>query len=230
MVRTIAIDGPAGAGKSTIARILAKRLGYKYIDSGAIYRAITLLAIEQNVDVEDEIALSKIANNVNIEFLPPDHNGINRVILNKVDVTDKLRGGIIDKNVSRIACLKGVRDALLNIQRKLAEDNNIVMDGRDIGSRILPDADLKLYITASIEERAQRRFDELKEKNIDIDYADIKSDIYKRDKLDRERPISPLIKTEDAFLVDTTNMSINEVLSKIIEIKEKVERNENVSL
>lgn len=230
MVGTIAIDGPAGAGKSTIARILAKKLGYKYIDSGAIYRAITLLAIEQGIEAEDEIGLSRIANNINIEFLPPDQNGINRVILNKVDVTDKLRGGIIDKNVSRIARVKGVRDALLIIQRRLAEDNNIVMDGRDIGSRVLPDAELKLYITASIEERAQRRFTELKEKDVDVDYEDIKSEIYKRDKLDKERKISPLVKAEDAFLLDTTDMSINEVLAKIIEIKKKVERDEDVSL
>ncbi|QTL99971.1 (d)CMP kinase [Iocasia frigidifontis] len=227
---TIAIDGPAGAGKSTIARILAKKLGYKYIDSGAIYRAITLLAIEQGVEAEDEIGLNRIANNIKIEFSPPDQNGINRVILNKVDVTDKLRGGIIDKNVSRIARVKGVRDALLIIQRRLAEDNNIVMDGRDIGSRVLPDAELKLYITASIEERAQRRFTELKEKDIDVDYEDIKSEIYKRDKLDKERKISPLVKAEDAFLLDTTDMSINEVLAKIIEIKKKVERDEDVSL
>lgn len=230
MVGTIAIDGPAGAGKSTIARILAKKLGYKYIDSGAIYRAITLLAIEQGVEAEDEIGLNRIANNIKIEFSPPDQNGINRVILNKVDVTDKLRGGIIDKNVSRIARVKGVRDALLIIQRRLAEDNNIVMDGRDIGSRVLPDAELKLYITASIEERAQRRFTELKEKDIDVDYEDIKSEIYKRDKLDKERKISPLVKAEDAFLLDTTDMSINEVLAKIIEIKKKVERDEDVSL
>lgn len=230
MVGTIAIDGPAGAGKSTIARILAKKLGYKYIDSGAIYRAITLLAIEQGIELGDEIGLSKIANNVNIKFLPPDQNGINRVILNNVDVTDKLRGGIIDKNVSRIARVKGVRDALLIIQRRLTENNNIVMDGRDIGSRVLPDADLKLYITASIEERTQRRFAELKEKGIDVDYEDIKSEIYKRDKLDKERKISPLVKTEDAVLLDTTNMSINEVLTKIIEIKKRVEGDEDVSL
>ncbi len=218
MSKVIAIDGPAGAGKSTISRLLALKLDYRYLDSGAMYRAITWLAIINNLSLDNEYKLSLLAERAEIRFLPPDEKGIPHIILNNNDITSEIRKPIIDKNVSRVAMVKGVREEMVKQQRKMAREGGIVMDGRDIGSRVLPDADFKFFVTASLEERARRRYKEIEDSNNGLKIAEIKAKIAERDKLDMEREHSPLIKTADAILIDTTYLSIDEVVSKMINI------------
>lgn len=221
MKTVIAVDGPAGAGKSTISKLLAKKLGFSYIDTGAMYRAITYLAVNEkidlnNIDLNNKERLSKLAEDADIEFAPPGDDGICHIKINGYDVTDKIRKEKIDQNVTKVAKIKGVRDAMVKKQQSLSKKNSVVMDGRDIGSRVLPDADYKFFITASLEERARRRYQELKEKREDVYYKDIKNKIQKRDKVDRERKISPLTRTKDAVLIDTTDLSIDDVVNKIM--------------
>ncbi|HLV10431.1 MAG TPA: (d)CMP kinase [Halanaerobiales bacterium] len=221
MCKIIAIDGPAGAGKSTIAQLIAKILSYKYIDSGAMYRAVTWLALKEKIGLDNIKELIRIASEAEINFLPVNRDGISNILLNGHDITAGIRDEIIDKNVSEIAMIKGIREEMLKKQRKLAKIGGIVMDGRDIGSRVFPDADFKFYITASLKERTRRRYNDLKNRGINLNIDNIMQQIKKRDKLDMDRKHSPLIITDDAILIDTTDLSITEAVNNIIKIIDK---------
>ncbi len=208
--KVIAIDGPGGSGKSTVAKLLAKKLNYDYLDTGAMYRAVTWFALKKKIDVNDSHKLSEVASRINISFSK------NKVFVNKEDVTGQIRKPEIDKNVSYVARIKGVREAMVALQRKIAEKGGIIVDGRDIGSRVLPDADIKVYLTASLEERAARRYQDIKKENVTL--ADVKKELKKRDMIDKNRKISPLIKAADANYLDTTNMSIEQVIDKLTKL------------
>lgn len=213
----IAIDGPAGAGKSTIAKIISKKLGYIYLDTGAMYRSFALFAIQNGVDTLDHEALKDLLKDFNLEIKYSD--GGQHVILNGVNVTDKIRTVEVSEGSSNVAVVPEVRFKMVDLQRDIARNNNVVMDGRDIGTYVLPDADIKIFLTASVEERAHRRYLELKEKGMsDISLDKIKEDIVYRDKNDSEREFAPLRKAEDAIEIDTTALSVGEVVDKIINL------------
>lgn len=218
MIRVIAIDGPAGAGKSTAAKLLAKKLGFHYLDTGAMYRAVTYLILKKNILIDNQEQIRQFCQEITIEFLPPDKKGNSRIIINNIDVTDKIRTELIDRNVSLISRNKTIRDTMLKLQRNIAKTGNIILDGRDIGSRVLPDADIKFFITASLEERARRRWNEKNIVSTGFDFNEIKKNIYIRDKEDIEREVSPLIQTSDAIVIDTTSLTIEEVVEKMIDI------------
>lgn len=213
---TIAIDGPAGAGKSTVAQIVAKSLDYIYIDTGAMYRAVTWLVVRNNLNADNIKAITDAAKNADIRLKFVD--GKTQVYVNDNDVTEQIRTPDISRRVAEIAQLPEVRDVLIVKQRHMAEFGGVVMDGRDIGTCVLPNADVKLFLTASIEERARRRWRELTAKGIDISFEDIAKDIVCRDKMDCERKVAPLKQAPDAVLVDTTQLSIEEAVQKILEI------------
>ncbi|MEC9489965.1 MAG: (d)CMP kinase [Halanaerobiales bacterium] len=215
MKNVIAIDGPGGAGKSTIAKLLAKKLNYLHLDTGAMYRALTLAAIKNNIDFDQKNKLVELAKSIDITF---DKNG--EIFLNGENVTEEIRTAEVNNHVSQIASIKGVREVLVDKQQQLAQSNMVVMDGRDITTVVLPEAEYKFFLTASLEERAKRRYQETKSKDKDADFEKIKKSIARRDKLDSERKHSPLKKAEDAILVDTTNLSIDQVLDKMITIIE----------
>jgi len=208
--KVIAIDGPGGSGKSTVAKLLAKKLSFDYLDTGAMYRAVTWLALKKKIDVNDSHTLSGLASRIDISFSE------NRVYVNKEDVTEQIRKPEIDKNVSYVARIKGVREAMVALQRKIAEEGRIIVDGRDIGSRVLPDADIKVYLTASLEERAARRFQDIRKEKVTL--SDVKKELKKRDMIDKNRKISPLVKADDACYLDTTNMSIEQVIDKLLKL------------
>lgn len=218
MKNVIAIDGPAGAGKSTLSKLLAKKLGFIYLDTGAMFRSITYLAIEQDIDINDNQKLGELAEETNFDFKRSSSNVSNNILVNGVDLSNYIRTVIIDKNVSTVAKSKDVRTALLIKQREIAQKGNIIMDGRDIGSRVLPNADIKFYVTASLDERAKRRYLEIKNKDIDISFNEIKDKIAKRDQIDMDREISPLRKASDAIVIDTSNLTINQALDKMLNI------------
>lgn len=205
----IAIDGPAAAGKSTISRRVAERLGYIYIDTGAMYRAVTLLYIEKGKDIIDSL------EDVEITFKREDGN---RVLLNGRDVTEEIRSESVTSKVSEVSSLEAVRNYLVSMQQKLGLDKGVVMDGRDIGTTVLPDAELKIFMQASPKVRAERRLAEEKARGSSIDLEQLTAQIIKRDELDMNRAISPLVKAEDAVLLDTTDMTIAEVEDFILEI------------
>jgi len=212
---SIAIDGPAGAGKSTIAKMLTKKLNYTYLDSGAMYRTITYLVCNENIDFNDNEKVVKVTKNTEIDINYNDNKF--KIFINNIDITNKIRSNIVDKNVSTIAQIKGVRDELVKKQRKLAKSKDIVMDGRDIGTRVLPNADYKFYITATVEERANRRYKDIIDRGeSNKTLEEVKNEIIKRDKIDSNRKYSPLKKAKDAIVVDTTNMSKKEVLQKLL--------------
>lgn len=213
MTNSIAIDGPAGAGKSTIAKLLAKELSYIYVDTGAMYRAMAIYFNENKVNPEDEAAVSKAVENVNIDIEYKD--GIQQVILNGTNVTHLLREEETGKMASKTSKYKAVRTKLVDLQRELARKNAVIMDGRDIGSVVLKDAFLKIFLTATSDARAKRRYDELIAKGEAADFEVIKKDIEDRDYEDSHREISPLKQAEDAVLVDSSNMTIEEVVAHI---------------
>ncbi|MDF2590515.1 MAG: cmk [Anaerocolumna sp.] len=212
----IAIDGPAGAGKSTIAKSIAKKLEFIYVDTGAMYRAMALFMIKQNIDFDnkDDIENACDSVNVTIEY----KSGEQQVILNGENVTNLLRTEEVGKMASNVAKHNTVRSKMVVLQQNLAAKANVIMDGRDIGTVVLPKADLKVYLTASSEERALRRWRELTEKGISCNIKEIEQDIIDRDKQDMNREISPLKQADDAILLDSSNMSIDEVIDKIIEL------------
>ncbi len=210
----IAIDGPAGAGKSTIAKKIAGCLNITYIDTGAMYRALTYKVLINNIYVENEEDIIKLANESNINFIKGN------IYLDNNIVNDEIRLPEVSKNVSYIAKIPQVREILIKIQREIAFDQDVVMDGRDIGTHVLKDADLKIFLTAAVEERAHRRYIELKDKGLDVDFDNIKKDIENRDRVNKERKFSPLIEAEDAIIIDTTNLSIEGVVEKIISLLE----------
>jgi cytidylate kinase len=218
----IAIDGPAGAGKSSIAKALSKKLGFIYIDTGAMYRAVALFFLENGIKDSSDNEIDKLLDELDINIKYTD--GEQRVFLNNVDVSDKLRQEEIGKLASRFSALKSVREKLVALQRKLAKKENVIMDGRDIGTVVLPNADLKIYLSAGSKVRAKRRYLELIEKGFDsaaLDEKAIENEIIKRDEADMNREISPLKKAEDAYYMDTSDMTFDEVVSKILDMVEK---------
>lgn len=209
----VAIDGPAGAGKSTVAQLVAKELGYTYIDTGAMYRAVAWKVLQQGGEVTDEKILAVVSDiDVDLSY----ENGKTTVRVDGQDVTSEIRTPEVSHIVSKVAALGPVREKMVDLQRKMAERGGVLMDGRDIATNVLPGADVKIYLTASIAERANRRYKELREKGLAVDLADIEHDIAARDKADMEREISPLVQADDATLLDTTGMTIPEVVARII--------------
>lgn len=213
---SIAIDGPAAAGKSTVAKVVAKELSYVYIDTGAMYRTLTYAALEQKVDIENEEKLMEVLKNVNIEFQQGEN--IQLVFLNGQDVTEVIRTPDVTNRVSIVAKHRLVREEMVRRQQELAKKGGVVMDGRDIGTHVLPDAEVKIFMLASVEERAERRHLENINKGFDSNLEQLKEEIAQRDKLDSEREVSPLKKADDALELDTTSLSIEEVVQKIMSI------------
>lgn len=210
-IYSIAIDGPAGAGKSTIAKLVSKKLNIEYIDTGAMYRALTLKVLRNNLNPQNPNDVIEIFKNTEIDF------NDNHVYLDSELVDNEIRNNIINKNVSYIAIIKEVRDGMVKLQQKMAKSKSVVMDGRDITTVVLPNADFKFYITASVEERGRRRFKELVEKGeISITLIQIIDEIKKRDDIDSNRDVSPLKVSKDSFVLDTTNMTIDECVDIII--------------
>ncbi|WP_252503454.1 (d)CMP kinase [Sporosarcina sp. Marseille-Q4943] len=214
----IAIDGPAAAGKSTIAKRIAQKLGYTYIDTGAMYRALTHKAIQSSINMDSDHGLAELLEETEILLIP--ENGGQAVWIDGVDCSDEIRSREVTAAVSKVAAHSTVREMMVDKQRKLANDSGVVMDGRDIGTEVLPNADLKIFMTASVNERAERRFQENEKRGIHSSLSQLKEEIEKRDRADSEREVSPLKQAEDAILLDTTSMSIDEVVDKVIELAE----------
>lgn len=220
MAINIAIDGPAGAGKSTIAKMLAKELGYVYVDTGAMYRAMAYYFLQQGIDKDDEAAINAAVDGADVTIRYED--GSQKVLLNGADVTGSLRTEQVGNMASSTSVYPAVRVKLVALQQKLAKTADVIMDGRDIGTCVLPDAQVKIYLTASVETRAKRRYDELVEKGEPADRTKIEEDIKERDYRDMHREMSPLRQADDAVLVDSSDMSIEQVVSAILGIvKEK---------
>ena len=214
----IAIDGPAGAGKSSAAREVAKRLGYKYLDTGAMYRAITVQALEEKIDLQDENALVELTRRCELELKGDAQKG-NLILLNGRDITTTIRLPIVNKHVSIVAAAPGVRKELVNLQRRTAlKSGNIVMEGRDIGSNVLVDAEFKFYLSATVDARAKRRWLEMREQGIEVPLDELRDDISMRDHLDQKREDSPLCVAPDACVIDTTPYSLAEVVNKIMAV------------
>ncbi|MBO4506238.1 MAG: (d)CMP kinase [Lachnospiraceae bacterium] len=221
MKYNIAIDGPAGAGKSTIAKKLAEKLGFVYIDTGAMYRAMAYYYMSKGIDIDDKEAVIGEFDNINIELKYID--GVQHIYLNKEDVSSLIRTAEVGENASKVSAIAEVRKKLVALQQEIARSINVVMDGRDIASVVLPDADLKIYLTASVEVRAQRRYKERIEKGEEADLAAIEEEIRQRDYRDMHRDASPLVCVPEAVVVDTSDMSIDEVLEHIISLTEFTE-------
>ena len=216
MSHNVAIDGPAGAGKSTIAKRIARRLGYIYVDTGAMYRAMAYYLIQNQVDAADKEAIAAACQHADISICYQDGEQV--VLLNGENVNAYLRTESVGNMASVSSVVPEVRKKLVELQQKLARETDVVMDGRDIGTVVLPDADVKVYLTASVETRAKRRFLELQEKGEPADLAKIAADIEDRDYRDMHRDISPLRQAEDATLVDSSNMTIDQVVERIREL------------
>lgn len=211
----IAIDGPAGAGKSTVARAVARQLGLSYLDTGAMYRAITLAALRENTDLEDGEALGCLAQRLQLD-IKNGENGENVIILNGEDVSESIRLPIVSRGVSYVARCPEVRDVMVDKQRQIGAKGGTVMDGRDIGTNVMPDAELKFYLTASLDERARRRLAELTVKGESLDLPQMIKEIAARDKIDSERKCAPLRAADDAVHIDSTKMTIGEVIDAIV--------------
>ena len=209
----VAIDGPAGAGKSTIAKLVAKEKGYIYVDTGAMYRALAIHFLKKGIAPENTEDVIEACSDADVSIRYED--GAQQVYLNGENVTGMLRTEEVGNMASKTSAVPEVREKLLELQRTLAKENDVIMDGRDIGTNILPDADVKIYLTASVGTRARRRYDELKEKGEDCDLDQIAQDIKERDDRDMNRETAPLKKAEDAILVDSSYMTIPEVVSEI---------------
>ncbi|RHP52862.1 (d)CMP kinase [Clostridiaceae bacterium AF31-3BH] len=216
MSHNVAIDGPAGAGKSTIAKRIARRLGYIYVDTGAMYRAMAYYLIQNQVDAADQEAIAAACQHADISICYQDGEQV--VLLNGENVNAYLRTEAVGNMASVSSVVPEVRKKLVELQQKLARETDVVMDGRDIGTVVLPDADVKVYLTASVETRAKRRFLELQEKGESADLAKIAADIEDRDYRDMHRDISPLRQAEDATLVDSSDMTIDQVVERILEL------------
>lgn len=214
----IAIDGPASSGKSTIAKILADKYGLVYVDTGAMYRTLTYLALKNNISVDSEDQLLELLGETKISFERIEEGQL--VYANDENVTDAIRGHEVTNNVSKVSAFAKVREELVSRQQQIADHTGVVMDGRDIGTVVLPDADVKIFLVASVEERAERRYLENKEKGIDSDFKRLKQEIIDRDEYDSNREVSPLKQADDAVRLDTTSLSISEVVEKCVEIIE----------
>lgn len=220
MPLSIAIDGPAAAGKTTVAEDLAQALGYLYFDTGLMYRAATLCSLREGIDISDEAKIIETleAIEVDVRAADQDETGTPHIYLGDEDVSDQLRTPQVDEYVSQIAAYPQVRDLLTEKQRKIGARGNIVMVGRDIGTVVLPDADLKIYMDATVEARAHRRFAEFKAQGKQITYEDILQVTKQRDQIDSQRDVAPLKPADDAIIIDTTNMEKDEVLQHILGI------------
>ena len=212
MKKIIAVDGPAGAGKSTVSKIVAKKLSYTYIDTGAMYRAVGLKVLIRGGNF-DENFIVDAARDIDIKL-----DAAGKVFLDGADVTQKIRTPEVGKAASDVAKIGFVRQKLTQLQREMAAQSSVVMDGRDIGTQVLPNADLKIFLTASVDERARRRFTELKAKGHAAEFDTIREEIILRDKQDSQREIAPLKQADDAILLDTTHLTIDEVVAKILEL------------
>ncbi|MBX6377029.1 MAG: (d)CMP kinase [Clostridia bacterium] len=213
----VAIDGPAGAGKSTVARAVAVRLGYTYVDTGAMYRAVALTALERGIPPDDQERLGELAESLHIQ-LTSGPDGEVRVYRDGEDVTARIREPDVDAVVAVVASAPGVRRALARLQREMSAQGGVVVDGRDIGSDVLPDADCKVFLTASLEERVARRRQQLLRRGLDVDPAEVEKAIVQRDRLDRERAHNPLRVAEDAVVLDTTGMAVAEVVERVTQL------------
>ncbi|WP_223591627.1 (d)CMP kinase [Neobacillus bataviensis] len=211
---SIAIDGPAAAGKSTVAKIVAEKLGYIYIDTGAMYRALTYKAIANNLNLEEEDTLLKMLLSTSIELFPSERGQL--VFLDNQDVTDEIRSSEVTNSVSIVAKHQLVREEMVKRQQAFAIDGGVVMDGRDIGTHVLPNAEVKVFLLASVDERAERRHQENLQKGFLSNLDQLKEEIARRDKIDSEREIAPLKKADDAIEIDTTSLAIPEVVEKIM--------------
>jgi cytidylate kinase len=220
--RVIAIDGPAAAGKTTVGRQTGIHLGYPFLDTGAIYRAMTWTALHRGVDLSDEDTLSELANSITIDIGPPVPGSIEpcSIFVDGEDVTRFLRQPEVEAAVSLVSRIEGVRDALVRVQRDLAGRNAVVMAGRDIGTVVLPKADFKAFLDASVEERARRRFIELSAMGMDVTEENVLRDLCRRDRIDSERSISPLRPAEDAVVIDTDGLTLEEVVQRVLELVE----------
>lgn len=216
----IAIDGPAGAGKSTVAKMVAGKLDYLYIDTGSMYRALAWAVLDQGLPIEDESVVSKLLKENDIRMRRVQ--GEQHVYWNNTDVTEWIRTPNVSQYASVVASYASVREQMLILQRNLAVQGKVVMDGRDIGTHVLPDAEVKIFLTASIQERAMRRWKELRDKGFDPNLAEMEQEIAERDLRDMNREVAPLRQAEDAILVDTTGMTIAQVAERILEICERV--------
>ena len=210
----VAIDGPAGAGKSTVAQMAAKELGFTYIDTGAMYRAVAWKSLQQGKTVTDDLINDVVKD---IDIVLDYKEGKTRVFVDGTEVTSEIRTPEVTGIVSQVAALGPVRERLTDLQRKMATQGSVIMDGRDIATNVLPNADIKIFLTASIEERADRRYKEMKAKGYDVDLKKLQEEIAARDKADSEREISPLVQADDAELLDTSDMTIEEVVKAILD-------------
>ena len=217
MNRNIAIDGPAGAGKSTAARRLARELGYIYVDTGAIYRTVGLYALRSGVAMEDSAGIAALLPRIRIELCYGE-DGVQKMLLNGEDVSGEIRTPEISACASKVAAIPAVRDFLLEMQRELARTHHVVMDGRDIGTVVLPDAAVKIFLTATPETRARRRYLELQEKGSDESYEQVLAEVIRRDEQDMNRPVAPLKQAEDAVLADTSELNLEESVQLLLKI------------
>lgn len=217
MPYSIAIDGPAGAGKSTIAKAVARELGYVYIDTGAMYRAVGLFCLDQAIALTDEARVSEAVRDIDIT-IAYDEEGAQQVFLNGANVSTRIRTQQVGDAASTVSQYPAVREKMVKLQQSLAEHTSVVMDGRDIASKVLPHADTKIYLTASVEERARRRANELREKGELCDIAEVEAEIRARDDRDMHRQHSPLIQVPEAVLVDSSTLTIDETIDRILEI------------
>lgn len=212
----IAVDGPAGSGKSTVAKLVAGKLGIIYVDTGAMYRTVALYCMKKKIPLEEEAAVVAALEGLNMRIRPEAEG--QRIFLNEEDVTEKIRTAEIGKAASTVAAYQKVRERMVQMQQKMAEEHSVIMDGRDIGTVVLPDAEVKIYLDAGVEERVRRRVGELAAKGESADLKEIKKMIVQRDYNDMHREHSPLKKAEDAVTLDSTSMGIEEVLQRILDI------------
>lgn len=211
----IAVDGPAGAGKSTVAKLLAQKLGFLYLDTGAMYRALTLTALDAHIDIKDTRSLIELARKAHIDLKPEEGNKLGVYVDNR-DVTGAIRDPRVTRYVSDVARIKEIREVMVSFQRNLAQTRDSVLDGRDIGTVVFPDADRKFFIDAQFSERAIRRYKEMLQSGKDIILKDVEDDLRNRDTIDSTRECAPLKKADDAIYLDTTNMSIDEVVAEML--------------
>lgn len=219
MAFVVAIDGPAGSGKGTITKLVGKEMGLVNIDTGAMYRCVTLECLNQNINSEEIEKIEKVLEEINIKFKKEDDKDL--VFLNDINVTEEIRTTRVNSNVAKFAAIKVVRDKVTPLQRDMGKYTDIIMEGRDIGTVVFPNADVKIFLDCSVEERARRRFLQNQEKGIDTSYEQVLESIKERHRLETQRDIAPFVKADDAIYIDSTNLTIEEVTNKIIEIIKK---------
>ncbi len=218
----IAIDGPAGSGKSTTARLLARRLGYRYLDTGAMYRAVTLKVLRHGLTPRQVKEVIRLLDDTHLQL--EYRNGQLRILLDGEDVSDLIRSPEVDREISWVSQIPEVRKKMVQLQRQIARDGGIVAEGRDMGTVVFPDADLKIFLVASVEERGRRRWKELRSRGIDIPLEEVVADIRRRDEMDSTRQISPLKQADDAVVIDTTGLTIEQQVEKIVQLVREAEK------